>query len=1027
MPRSARIARSILVASFVIPSVFPFSTPSAGTEPTIVRAKPIPADEPLGQRPYEMVRANRRPTHTPLVDFDSLEGWTLECTDGANGELFCSQKQRVWESPVARLVYRGQSAKSAVIMRPPKPIPIPYGEFMNCSYVTTIWIYGNNWSWAPDPSTPQVTISLLIRDSSRKTHVLDITRVIWKEWWLVHKVLPKDLLVRAPLHLEGIRVNGCANKDNRELFFEDLAFFEESLKPLSFHSRPKRGIDPFAGQDPGANRGAGRLPFPTRKETILPENLVSGYKTKLVHADGENFSQAGSLCCQYRFVYDGPDTRLEYGVCPTSNTYWGPVTVKLGGARIAQALLDAGPVFPKAPENLQLTQLIAKGDALHAVWQGVLSEEKISIESDMRLWQKSLIVDYICRGGLATELSYGRIIGVVKPELILLPYLNYGRHHLNVLMSGGTKPFFASVWMDWYRSNASVPYAEDKIVGDQVRLNGGVRYLPKTDGQRNDLFERVFITFSPTFEETLPTIPNPPAKRGKEAGTRLWQESWGPQNYEREHERSKRLRAYGIELLTQCNHEITWRDGGESFTFRTMAAPGKGGDEAPQRYIAAQRSLGWRSGLYTNYTDFAPVNEFWDTDMVMRRSLGDLLTAWPRCYAPKALFAVAMDRKLALLIQRKYKTNAAYTDVHTSVAPWDRTDYDARVPGAATFAATFYAYGEILLHDQKIYDEHCWSEGNHQWLYAGLCTGNYGLTYSDLRLWEYPYLPHFDLLKMHPLSVDIGVPWTAQFFRGKEGWSRPDNLVSSIDQFIATTIAYGHIGWLVEEAHGIRQTCRSYYMLQPLQSRYVMVKPQEIRYGTTTDIVSASEAFLSGEWKKSRLFIQYPNSLQIWVNGNASESWEVTHQGVSHIMPPYGWLAIQSDEFYESSELVDGKRCDRVSCPELIFVDGRGSFCLLDGIGTSGSLAVRRSKEGNGLSMTAIEGVETITITSPKGSFGRKDVRTEVARLATAGSILVRAFDQNGKDLGNVSVSRRTAGWKIDGQKDALIYAIRTE
>jgi len=386
-------------------------------------------------------------------------------------------------------------------------------------------------------------------------------------------------------------------------------------------------------------------------------------------------------------------------------------------------------------------------------------------------------------------------------------------------MARGKKPFFASVWMDWYCSNASRPYTEDKIEAKTVRLNGGVRYLPRTDGKRNGLFERVFITFSPTFEETLPTIANPPAKRGREAGTRLWQESWGPGDYEGEHERSKLLRAYGIEMLTQCNHEITWRDGGESFTFRTMAAPGKGGDAALQKYVKAQRSLGWRSGLYTNYCDFAPVNEFWDVDMVMRNSSGDLVTAWPRCYSPKALFAVEMDRKLAPTIQRKYNTNAAYTDVHTSVAPWDRTDYDSRVPGAGTFASTFYAYGELLLHDQDVYDGHCWSEVNHQWLYAGLCTGNYGLTYSDLRLWEYPYLPHFDLLKMHRLSVDMGVPWTDRFFTGKKGWKRQENVESSIDQFIAATIAYGHIGWLVEERYGIHQTCRSYYMLQQLQSR----------------------------------------------------------------------------------------------------------------------------------------------------------------------------------------------------------------
>ena len=362
--------------------------------------------------------------------------------------------------------------------------------------------------------------------------------------------------------------------------------------------------------------------------------------------------------------------------------------------------------------------------------------------------------------------------------------------------------------------------------------------------------------------------------------------------------------------------------------------------------MAAQRSLGWRSGLYTNYTDFAPVNAYWDTDRVMRRPDGNLVTAWPRCYSPKALFAVEMDRKLAPLIQKKFGTNAAYTDVHTSVAPWDRTDYDARVPGAGTFAATFYAYGELLLHDQDVYDGHCWSEGNHQWLYAGLCAGNYGLTYSGLRLWEYPYLPHFDLLKMHPLSVDIGMPWTGQFFTGKEGWQKPENIVASIDQFLAATIAYGHIGWLVEESHGMRQTCRSYYMLQPLQSRYAMLKPQEIRYGTDRGLVESSEAFLSGQWRKSKIFIRYPNGLRVWVNGNASQPGRSSTRAPRTTCRPSAGSpsapTVSSSVRNRSMASATIARCS----PECVFLDGRGTWRDFDGIGTSGSVAVRRAEGG---------------------------------------------------------------------------------
>jgi len=163
------------------------------------------------------------------------------------------------------------------------------------------------------------------------------------------------------------------------------------------------------------------------------------------------------------------------------------------------------------------------------------------------------------------------------------------------------------------------------------------------------------------------------------------------------------------------------------------------------------------------------------------------------------------------------------------------------------------------------------------------------------------------------------------------------------------------------------------------------------------------------------------------VNGNGEEEWEFTHQSVTHVLPPYGWLAIGSDEFYESSELLDGKRCDRVSSREYVFVDGRGSFLTFDGIGTSGSIAVRRGRNGSGLSIIAIEGVEGISISLPTRPFGPEGVRTEISRVAKARRISVRAFDQNGKALGPVPASKTQAGWKIQPRDGALRYEIRIE
>ena len=117
--------KSLLAATlFMLVTVGP-ALRAESSDTTITEARPMPAGEPLGARPYEMVRAGRRPPHVPLVNFDWLEGWQVECSEGAVADLFSSRRQRVWESPVARLVYRGTSAKSTIVLRPPVPITIP--------------------------------------------------------------------------------------------------------------------------------------------------------------------------------------------------------------------------------------------------------------------------------------------------------------------------------------------------------------------------------------------------------------------------------------------------------------------------------------------------------------------------------------------------------------------------------------------------------------------------------------------------------------------------------------------------------------------------------------------------------------------------------------------------------------------------------------------------------------------------------------------------------------------------------------
>src|SRR5690242_21689238 len=104
---------------------------------------------------------------------------------------------------------------------------------------------------------------------------------------------------------------------------------------------------------------------------------------------------------------------------------------------------------------------IGEGRLLEATLAGDVVRAKFRMGShiadyELRLWQKSLVLDVWCEGGEATELSFGRVSGVTHPRLITVPYITYGGTNPTVLVSGATSnPIFTSVWLDWYRSNAS--------------------------------------------------------------------------------------------------------------------------------------------------------------------------------------------------------------------------------------------------------------------------------------------------------------------------------------------------------------------------------------------------------------------------------------------------------------------------------------------------------------------------------------------------------------------------------------------
>ncbi len=916
--------------------------------------------EAIGARPYEMQWAGRNDdSHPPLIDFENLDGWTVETTD-AKAAISRSRQQQLWGEHVGKLVYRSEGNQPRAVIRPREPIKI--AAPFDC---VNFWVYGNNWDWVPDAETPQVAVRVLLRNAKGEALQIDMGRVRWQEWWLMHQRLtPAQLALAADgAVFEGIEIIDGRNRQDRELFFDNLSFYKEPLAPLSFEPRPLRGVDLPAGQTVGTNTGPGRLPFPTREETILPDNLCKNFKTSL-EQDGE----------AYVFRYRGDDGELVYRYVPRSGDL-GDVEVQWsspGGSdgeakpytKKFRPLVDGGVFFYQTdlpekhikPEKISAISCRREGNTVASAWKCTHGGRSVDLVYTLRLWQKSLVVDVKCTpcnpaaetpannadaDGQVGEFRIGRAEGVDDPRLVTIPYLVGASTRPAVLVAGkASEPLFTFAIIDHTRSNASQLWFENEIDGDRATYNGGSRYLPKTDGRRNACFERLFLTVSPRFEEILPNIPNPKSPWMHVAGERVWR-AHGASDREKDYAYWQEVARHGMDKILITDHETGWRDGGESFTFRTKAAPGKGGDDSQRQYAEKIHALGFRYGIYNNYTDYAPVNEHWNEDCVTRLSDGNWQASWPRCYNPKPVRAVEFESRLAPIIQEKFRLDTAYCDVHTAVMPWSYVDYDARVPGAATFAATFYAYGEIMLHQKQTWNGPVYSEGNNHWYYCGLTDGNYAQDQAA-RLPVNPWLVDFDLRKMHPLCCNFGMGMPSMFFSGDElnKIHAAGKWEDALDRFLAATLAFGHTGFLVMEG-GMPCALRSYYCLQQVHARYALQNAVDIRYADAQGkLLATSEAVAAGAHRRSQIATTYDDGLTVFVNGHADENWNVA--GAS--LPPNGWLVQdpKQGKLEAWSKTVDGHRADYVDSPAYVYADGRGRFTRFAKAAADGKLIVKR-------------------------------------------------------------------------------------
>ena len=827
----------------------------------------------FAQRPAEIVRAGRMSDDTPsLISFADVANWRMEVSNAVARIEYASDRV-IFGDGACKITYRsmGGSARPYVRMFLPQPVALP----ADCDTLS-IWVWGNN-SYGRPKGTPPTTVHGIFENARGERTVYQLAYVHHPRWskfyvkispWLAGKIAPEPKLA-------GFMLCDGRNDDDRFIYLDAFSAFKEELKPLTFAPRAKRGVRLFEGCPQGINIAEGKLPFPNTPRTVLPPAKK-------------------------------PNPALEYRI-PQNPMDWSSLAFRWQGGDWVP-LAHGGGIFPA----------VAAKDA------------KIEFHRD----GDSLVCDVVRQTPGIEEIRFGAV-AYSDAEAIPIPFWSYNEKGWTnrpcvVTVRLPNVTVFVSATPDWTQSNASELFAGRSAPG-LAAANGGVRYKKKTDGKRNGCFERLIWTVSENFTSTLPTIPNPPSPWKDVTGTHAWHALWG-HKVATCRDFWHGLKRRGMKKIFASDYGTFWSDHRDSVipygegtgSMQTFAAVDKGGDEGFRDYVAyVTGKIGFRYGPYNDYTDIYPIQAEWSPDNVSRNPNGSLQTAWTGGYSPKPVWAVSACERIAPVAQAKFKFNGGYCDVHTCTAPWSRTDYDARVPGAGTFAQTFYAYGELLLLQRKIWGGPVYSEGGMHWMYAGLADGNYGQDQSyDLP--RNPWLVDFNLKRIHPLSCDFGMGHNLNMFY-VHGVPEGVGQEQAIDRFLAATAAFGHSPYLIINW---TNSARSYFLLQSLASRYTRADGVEIRYADAAGALhSVSEAVAKGTHRRSQIVVQYSDGTVIAANGAMNETLCVSAGGKRITLPPNGFWGLSGDGEAESFlGEIDGHRAEWARGDGYLYYNGRGTF-----------------------------------------------------------------------------------------------------
>ncbi|HBG25619.1 MAG: hypothetical protein A2Y10_01200 [Planctomycetes bacterium GWF2_41_51] len=909
-------------------------------------------------KPIEII-TGKIERHVPHITAENqnLGAWTVSGT--ATGTVANSSDVKLWRDTVAKVAISSPSAGSYLTLTPPSPISIS-GTWDGID----MWVHGPVSTY----SSP-VSITLNLRDNNNNNFTINMigggTSYDGGAWWSMAHGTPASATT-FPVRLVSIQFSNIAAGTD-VLYWDAIRFYQDTTTP--------------------ANPSLDTLPFPTTPDTILPSiNAGTTYTNSVTYLGGKYYFSYNGSDCNTTYIYQPltgtlSDLDLDYnGVFsffPTTQD--GGIYANVSGVSFTPASYGVA--------SLQSSTFQPANNYLSTSWRWSKNGQTLTFDLTFQIKGKSLIIEAKdADKNKVTEFRIGRTESSSEYKLFPIPFWeNRQTERPQILMVTGG--LFYTAILDWYNTNASrfMFESEPRNSDGTARVSYNAYYYPKTDGNLNWLNERLFLTVSNKISEVLPNIPNPPSPNGDITKNLLYIARdfnfYDPLDIDYEINMWKLFKAYGINNLFIRFHGNMFKTplASQNMTLTTNVGLEIGGDLAVKKLVSELRSLGYYVAPYTDYRIIHPLNNSFSNELVAlwqdskwSQACGSAFMLKPSIQCEKALY---WDNQL----KTKFGFNAVYSDETTNTAPWGGlVDYDARITRAGMLRSSFEANGKLLLTERDALGL-VWSEGTVQYMWAGLCDTAYSQTNhpDDPNL-----LVDFKLLKIQPLENDNGVDLFVPADR-------------SLDWRLATQILYGDMGYLSDRgAEGpltigqakyvadYESILKSYYMMRQLQAYYAMTMPDQILYADDSGTLVSTEWAIRNDYHlNNKVYIGYPNGLNVYVNRNQATNWIISLDGKTYVLPPNGYIAQKDAELVEYSALINDVRVDYSKGLSYTYCNARGALTDFGNIVGKRSYVLSGDANDSWLIPTPYISAERVTL---KGSYN---------------NVIVRGYDKDDKLL----------------------------